>query len=98
MTFLGLQARGRARALILGVFALIGVVSQAGAARTELDLGGSWQYQNVSQLNYPPSNNWQTITSGASITSWEDNGSLSGTPPMSPTASQRFYRIRQVSP
>ncbi len=62
MTFLGPQIRGRTRVLILGVFALVGVVFQADAARTELDLGGTWQYQNVSQLSYPPTNNWQTIT------------------------------------
>jgi hypothetical protein len=45
--------------------------------------------------------NWQsltTITSGASITSWKDDGTLSGTPPLSPTAPERFYRIRQVHP
>ena len=41
---------------------LLGAVFQATAARTELDLGGTWQYQNVSQLAYPPTNNWQTIT------------------------------------
>ena len=44
---------------------------------------------------------WQpllTTTSSASISSWEDDGILSGIPPLSPAASQRFYRIRQVSP
>jgi len=43
---------------------------------------------------------WQsliTITSSASITGWTDDGTLSGIPPLSPAASQRFYRIRQVS-
>lgn len=43
---------------------------------------------------------WQpliTITSSASITGWTDDGALSGTPPLSPAALQRFYRIRQVS-
>jgi hypothetical protein len=45
--------------------------------------------------------NWQpvlTTTSSASITSWEDDGVLSGTPPLSPAAAQRYYRIRQISP
>ena len=48
-----------------------------------------------------PPTNWQpvlTTTSSASITSWEDDGGLSGIPPLSPAAPQRFYRIRQVSP
>jgi hypothetical protein len=62
MTFPKLRVHGRVRVLFLVVFALIGIVFQAAAARTELDLGGTWQYQNVSQLSYPPANNWQTIT------------------------------------
>lgn len=47
------------------------------------------------------STNWQpltVITSTASITSWKDDGTLSGTPPLSPAAPQRFYRIRQAGP
>ncbi|HZL43895.1 MAG TPA: carbohydrate-binding domain-containing protein [Verrucomicrobiae bacterium] len=62
MTFPRPHVRGYARALILGLLLLIWVIFRADAARTELDLGGTWQYQNVSQLSYPPSNNWQTIT------------------------------------
>jgi hypothetical protein len=45
--------------------------------------------------------NWQpvfTTTSAASVISWKDDGSVSGTPPLSPAAPQRFYRIRQVDP
>ena len=45
--------------------------------------------------------NWQpaiTITGNASIASWEDNGVLSGTPPLSLAAPQRYYRVRQVNP
>ena len=45
--------------------------------------------------------NWQpaiTVTGNASIASWEDNGAVSGTPPLSPAAPQRYYRIRQVNP
>jgi len=32
------------------------------AARSELDLSGTWQYAKVSQLTYPPTNTWQTMT------------------------------------
>jgi len=45
--------------------------------------------------------NWQsqlTVTGSASISSWKDDGPLSGTPPLSPAASQRYYRIRQLGP
>ena len=45
----------------MGVLVLCGAVFQAAAARIELDLDGSWQYQNVGQLNFPPTNNWQTV-------------------------------------
>lgn len=61
MKCLGPQVRGRALIFILGAFALMGVVTCANAARTELDLSGTWQYQNVSQLSYPPTNSWQSI-------------------------------------
>ena len=47
---------------MLGLLVFVCVITRADAARTELDLGGTWQYQNVSQLTYPPTNNWQTIT------------------------------------
>ena len=45
--------------------------------------------------------NWQpvfTTTSAASVISWKDDGTVSGAPPLSPAARQRFYRIRQVGP
>jgi hypothetical protein len=45
--------------------------------------------------------NWQslaTVTSSASITSWKDDGTLSGMPPLTPGAPQRFYRIHNTSP
>ena len=44
---------------------------------------------------------WQsltTVTSSASITSWKDDGNLSGTPPLTPAATQRFYRVQQTGP
>jgi hypothetical protein len=44
---------------------------QAVAARSELDLGGTWQYQKVSQLTYPPSNSWQTITVPGFLSGWQ---------------------------
>ena len=48
---------------MLGLLVFVFVITRANAARTELDLGGTWQYQNVSQLTYPPTTtNWQTIT------------------------------------
>jgi hypothetical protein len=65
------QVCGRAWAFILGVFALVGVVSPADAARVELDLSGTWQYQNVSQLTYPPTNNWQTIAVPGFLSGWQ---------------------------
>jgi len=33
----------------------------AQAARLDLDLSGTWQYQKVSQLSYPPPSNWSSI-------------------------------------
>jgi len=62
MLFLRPHVPGRVPALLLGLVVFMGVVCPAHAARTELDLGGTWQYQNVSQLIYPPTNNWQSIT------------------------------------
>src|SRR5262245_59188092 len=41
------------------------------AARTELDLSGSWQYQKVAQLSDPPTNNWQTITVPGFLSGWQ---------------------------
>jgi hypothetical protein len=44
---------------------------QVNAARTEIDLGGTWQYEKVSQLNYPPSNSWQTVTVPGFLSGWQ---------------------------
>ncbi|HLZ54315.1 MAG TPA: beta galactosidase jelly roll domain-containing protein, partial [Verrucomicrobiae bacterium] len=71
MMYLGPQTRGRVLAVILGVFAGIGFVLQSQAARTEFDLDGTWQYQTVSQLTYPPTNNWQTITVPGFLSGWQ---------------------------
>jgi hypothetical protein len=60
--------------------------------------GAAYEVQFTPSL-FPTS--WQpvlTTTSAASIMSWKDDGSLSGAPPLSPAAWQRFYRLRQVSP
>src|SRR5512144_708588 len=62
---------GCARPLVLGVLALCGFWLQAQAGRTELDLGGSWQFQKVSQLSFPPSNNWQTVTVPGFLSGWQ---------------------------
>ena len=61
----------RARLLALGVLAVFGLSLEARAARTELDLGGSWQFQKVSQLSFPPSNNWQTVTVPGFLSGWQ---------------------------
>jgi hypothetical protein len=71
MMYLRPQIRGRVWAVILGVFTSIGFISQAQATRTELDLDGTWQYQNVSQLTYPPTNSWQTITVPGFLSGWQ---------------------------
>lgn len=71
MMYLRPQIRGRAWVVILSVFALVGLASPAHAVRTELDLDGTWQYQNVSQLTYPPTNNWQTIAVPGFLSGWQ---------------------------
>jgi hypothetical protein len=54
------------------LLALAGSVARVAAGgRTQLDLSGTWQYQNVSQLSYPPSNNWQTITVPGFLSGWQ---------------------------
>ncbi len=62
MSDVGLTNSGRRWARRLGVGLVVATVWTAEAARSELDLGGSWQYQKVSQLLYPPTNTWQTMT------------------------------------
>lgn len=43
------------------VLLVLAMTPRLWSARTVLDLSGSWQYQKVGQLNYPPGNNWQPI-------------------------------------
>jgi len=81
---------------------IIGLDTDAAQQRATLQWqttpGTAYEVQFTPGLSPP---NWQpmlTTTSSASITSWEDDGTLSGIPPLSPAASQRFYRIRQASP
>jgi Glycosyl hydrolases family 2, sugar binding domain/Glycosyl hydrolases family 2/Glycosyl hydrolases family 2, TIM barrel domain len=62
---------GRAGLLAFVVLAVLGLALGAQAGRTELDLGGSWQFQKVSQLSFPPSNNWQTITVPGYLSGWQ---------------------------
>ena len=71
MIFRGSLVRDRSWAFVLGAVTLLGVISQADAARTELDLGGTWQYENVSQLSYPPTNNWLTTTVPGFLSGWQ---------------------------
>src|SRR5208283_4914506 len=64
---------GRARVFGLLVFllSLAGPLCEAVAERLELDLSGAWQYQNVTELSFPPSNNWQTITVPGFLSGWQ---------------------------
>jgi len=41
------------------------------SARAELDLGGTWQYQKVTQLNYPPTNTWQSVAVPGFLYGWQ---------------------------
>ena len=58
-------------AAVFGLLAGAGVVLHATAARTELDLDGSWQCQKVNQLSYPPTNAWQTMTVPGFLSGWQ---------------------------
>jgi hypothetical protein len=71
MMFTGPFVRGHVRAIVLGVMVAIGVVPAAQAGRTELPLNGSWQYQNVAQLIYPPTTNWQSTTVPGFLSGWQ---------------------------
>ncbi len=62
---------GRVGLSALGVLTLFGLLLEARAGRAELDLSGSWQYQKVSELSYPPSNNWQTVTVPGFLSGWQ---------------------------
>ncbi len=61
MKYVGPNGRNRSILFSAGVVALFTTLI-CQAARSELDLGGTWQYQKVSQLTYPPTNTWQTMT------------------------------------
>ncbi len=63
--------RGRTFVLPVFVLALAGSVCQAAAGRVELDLSGTWQCQNVSQLSFPPSSHWQTVTVPGFLSGWQ---------------------------
>ena len=51
---------------------MAGALTSVHAARSELDLGGIWQYAKVSQLNYPPTNAWQTTTVPGFLSGWQN--------------------------
>jgi beta-galactosidase/beta-glucuronidase len=54
------------------LLAMAGALTSVHAARSELDLGGIWQYAKVSQLNYPPTNAWQTTTVPGFLSGWQN--------------------------
>jgi hypothetical protein len=70
MKLFGLARGGRLASLCFGTFGLLLWCSPSPAARSELDLGGTWQYQKVSQLAYPPTNTWQTATVPGYLSGW----------------------------
>ncbi len=41
------------------------------SGRAELDLSGSWQYGKVSQLEFPPTNAWQTVPVPGFLYGWQ---------------------------
>lgn len=61
----------RALAWVALLLTLAGSAGQSVAGRVELDLSGSWQYQKVSQLSFPPSNNWQTVAVPGFLSGWQ---------------------------
>ena len=57
-------------------------------------------YEVLVASNLPPAA-WQAVTTlsnAGSVASWQDTGTLSGPPPLSPSAPRRFYRVRQTGP
>src|SRR5512137_1860190 len=70
MKLFGLGPGSRLGSLIFGAFGLLLCCPQSPAARSELELGGTWQYQKVSQLTYPPTNTWQNTTIPGYLTGW----------------------------
>jgi len=65
----------RLRPLVAGGILLLMTLplaeARAQTGRTELDLGGSWQYAKVSQLSYPPTNAWQMTTVPGFLSGWQ---------------------------
>jgi hypothetical protein len=70
MKLLGEVRGSRLRSLLLGALGFLLCCPQSPAARSELDLGGTWQYQKASQLTYPPTNTWQTTTVPGYLSGW----------------------------
>jgi len=65
--------RGGVLALLVLLVGLAGSPPRAVAGRVEMDLSGIWQYQNVTNLSFPPSNNWQTVTVPGFLSGWQYN-------------------------
>src|ERR1035437_3525449 len=70
MKSFGVVRGSRLWSLLFGALGFLLCCSQGRAARSELDLGGTWQYAKVSQLTYPPTNAWQTMTVPGYLTGW----------------------------
>ena len=70
MKLFGWVQGSRLRNLLVAVPGLLLFCLPSQGARSELDLGGTWQYQKVSQLTYPPTNTWQTTTVPGYLTGW----------------------------
>jgi hypothetical protein len=65
--------RGRLTPLTLGLATLLAGtgIGHAGVTRAEFDLSGSWQYQKVAQLSYPPTNTWQIMAVPGFLSGWQ---------------------------
>ncbi|MFO1476471.1 MAG: carbohydrate-binding domain-containing protein [Verrucomicrobiota bacterium] len=66
-----MSAKRCIQALLISLLFSLFIPVRAHAARSELDLGGAWQFQKVSQLIYPPTNQWQTTTVPGFLTGWQ---------------------------
>ncbi len=65
------QCRKCPLAPALGLALLLSFAPQSHAARTELDLRGTWQFQKVTQITYPPTNSWQTMSVPGFLSGWQ---------------------------
>ena len=78
------ELRGFERSVLFGILGLLLFCSHSPAARSEVDLGGTWQFQKVSRLTYPPTNTWQTMTVPGYLTGWNYDEKLLNIPARHP--------------